>query len=91
MKPITVKELIKFLREQDQDAKVEVFDGRLTRYVYDIHDQTLITTKRIINKNSSFNVLKCDNCQGVLDINPIIRGVGAVYTCKCGHKTGIRK
>ena len=48
MKPITVKELIEFLREQDQDAKVEVFDGRMTRYVYDIDDQTLITTKRKI-------------------------------------------
>jgi len=46
MNPLTVKELIKFLRKQDQDAKVEVFDGRLTRYVYEIHDQTLITTKR---------------------------------------------
>ena len=46
MKPITVKELIEFLREQDQNTKVEVFDGRLKRYVYDIHDQTLITTKR---------------------------------------------
>jgi len=46
MNPLTVKELIEFLRKQDQDAKVEVFDGRLTRYVYEIHDQTLITTKR---------------------------------------------
>ena len=46
MKPLTVKELIEFLRKQDQNAKVEVFDGRLKRYVYDIHDQTLITTKR---------------------------------------------
>ena len=46
MKPLTVKELIEFLRKQDQDAKVQVFDGRLTRYVYDIDDQTLITTKR---------------------------------------------
>ena len=46
MKPLTIKELIEFLRKQDQDAKVQVFDGRLTRYVYDVHDETLICTKR---------------------------------------------
>ena len=47
MKPLTVKELIEFLRKQDQDAKVQVFDGRLRRYVYDIYDETLICTKRV--------------------------------------------
>ena len=39
----------------------------------------------------TISVVKCDKCGSILEIEPVIkRGVGVVYTCSCGHKTGIR-